>query len=102
MKRVLLMAAGLVLQAAPLLAQASEQEAFPRPERPADGRGEADYDARFLDWQAEYSRRVQARVEPLLNSQQVAQYRAAVEVQNARRANQRASAEQRRGNPGRQ
>jgi type II secretory pathway pseudopilin PulG len=85
-----------------IAAVASEQEAFPRPERPADGRGDADYDARFLDWQAEYSRRVQARIEPLLNTTQLAQYRTAVEMQNARRANQRASAEQRRGNPGRQ
>jgi hypothetical protein len=79
-------------------AVAHEQEAFPRPQRPADGSGDAEYNMRFLDWQTEYSRRVQARIEPLLNSQQVAQYREALQVQNARRANRRANIEQRRGN----
>jgi hypothetical protein len=82
-----------------IAAVASEQEAFPRPERPGDGGGDAEYNTRFLDWQAEYSRRVQARIEPLLNAQQIAQYREALQVQNARRANRRANIEQRRGNP---
>jgi hypothetical protein len=83
-----------------IAAVALEQEAFPRPERPADGAGDADYNVRLLDWQAEYSRRVQARIEPLLDSRQLAQYREALQVQNARRANRRANIEQRGGNPG--
>src|SRR5688572_29228706 len=78
----------------------SEQEALPAPKRPTDGSRDPDYDARFLDWQADYSRRVQARVEPLLNSEQVARYREAVQMQNARRAAQRARAEARRDAPG--
>jgi len=73
-----------------ITAMVAEQQAVPRPERPADGSGDADYQARFLDWQADYSARVQARVEPLLTPQQQAAYREQVELQNARRANQRA------------
>jgi hypothetical protein len=76
---------------------AAEQQARPMPERIPNP--PPDYEARFLDWQAEYSRRVQARVEPLLTSEQVAQYRQAVEAQNARRAEQRARVDRRR-NPG--
>ena len=68
---------------------AAEQESGPPPKRPTDGSTDSTYDARFLDWQADYSRRVQARVEPLLTAAQAAQYRAAVEAQNARRANAR-------------
>ncbi len=77
----------------------AEQESAPAPQRSTDGRYDANQEARFLDWQADYSRRVQARVEPLLNAGQLATYRAAVEVQNARRAEQRARAEQRRNTP---
>ncbi len=79
-----------------IAAVVSEQDTLPAPKRPTDGSRDPDYDARFLDWQADYSRRVQARVEPLLNSEQVARYREAVQVQNARRAEQRARAEARR------
>lgn len=85
-----------------IAAVVSEQETLPAPKRPTDGSRDADYDARFLDWQADYSRRVQTRVEPLLNAEQVARYREAVEVQNARRADQRARAETRRNNAVRQ
>ena len=67
-----------------------EQQSVPPPPRPTDGATTADYQARFLDWQADYSQRVQARVEPLLTPQQQAAYREQVESQNARRANQRA------------
>ena len=56
----------------------------------APGAVDADYQAKFLDWQADYSARVQARVDPLLTPQQQAAYREQVELQNARRANQRA------------
>lgn len=78
-----------------------EQEARPPPERFPDGVRDPDYDRKYLDWQADYSRRVQSRVEPLLNSEQARQYREAVQLQNARRAEQRARAESRR-NQGRQ
>jgi hypothetical protein len=74
---------------------AAEQAARPMPQRdPAVS--DADYRASFLKWQDEYSRRVQERVEPLLTPEQRARYREAVEVQNARRAAQRARAEARR------
>jgi hypothetical protein len=73
-----------------ITAMVAEQQAVPRPERPAHGSGDPDYQAKFLDWQADYSARVQARVEPLLTPQQQAAYREQVELQNARRANQRA------------
>lgn len=75
----------------------AEQQARPQPERVPNPTPE--YEARFLDWQAQYSRRVQALVEPLLTAEQVTQYRQAVEVQNSRRAEQRARVERRR-NPG--
>ncbi len=78
---------------------ASEQEALPAPKRPTDGSQDPDYAARLLDWQADYSRHVQARVEPLMTAEQVARYREAVQVQNARRAEQRARAEARRNAP---
>jgi hypothetical protein len=68
-----------------------EREAVPAPV--GGGRDDPEYLARFLDWQADYSARVQARVEPLLTAAQVTQYREAVEVQNGRRAQQRARAE---------
>lgn len=75
----------------------SEREASPPPERPEGGGPEsADYQARFLDWQADFSARVQARAEPLLTAEQVAQYREATTVQNARRAEARARAERSR------
>ena len=68
-----------------ITAMVAEQQAVPRPERPADGAVDADYQAKFLDWQADYSARVQARVDPLLTPQQQAAYREQVELQNARR-----------------
>ncbi|HEU4593242.1 MAG TPA: hypothetical protein VFS13_20230 [Steroidobacteraceae bacterium] len=75
----------------------AEQEVAPPPSRTESASlGDADFQARYLDWQADYSSRVQARVEPLLTAEQAAQYRQAVEVQNARRANQRARVEARR------
>jgi hypothetical protein len=71
-----------------------ERDASPPPERSqASGAEDPDYQARFLDWQADLSSRVQARVEPLLTAAQVTQYREAIEVQNARRAQARARAE---------
>ena len=73
-----------------------EQQARPAPQRTTVT--DPDYQARFLDWQADYSRRVQARVEPMLSAEQVAKYREAVTAQNARRAEQRARAESRRTN----
>jgi hypothetical protein len=75
----------------------TEQQAAPAPERVPNP--DPAYEARFLDWQTEYSRRVQARVEPLLSAAQVARYREALEVQNARRAEQRARVEARRNAP---
>jgi len=75
----------------------TEREASPPPEQADSGAtDDADYQARFLDWQADFSSRVQARVEPLLTADQVAQYRQAVTVQNARRAEARARAERSR------
>lgn len=72
----------------------TERDVSPPPERQeSGGPDDADYQARFLDWQADFSNRVQARVEPLLTADQVAQYREAVTVQNARRAEARARAE---------
>jgi hypothetical protein len=71
-------------------AMVAEQQAVPRPERPTDGPPDAQYQAQLLDWQQDYSARVQARVEPLLTPQQQAAYNEQVELQNARRANQRA------------
>lgn len=74
---------------------AAEQAERPMPQRdPA--MSDADNQTRFLDWQAEYSKRVQQRIEPLLSADQLARYREAVEVQDARRAAQRARAEARR------
>lgn len=69
------------------------QEKYPQPERPA-GSSARDSQLKFLDWQAEYSKQVQARVEPLLTSGQRARYREAVELQNSRRAGARARAAQ--------
>jgi hypothetical protein len=76
-----------------------EQESKPAPQRPADRDAQGDYEKAYLDWQADYSRRVQARIEPLLSSEQVAQYRQTVQAQEARRAAARARAEARRGSP---
>jgi hypothetical protein len=81
-------------------AVAAEQDAGPPPQRPATGGYDPEYEMKFLDWQADYSKRVQARVEPLLTSEQVARYRDAVEVQNNRRADARARAERRRNQGG--
>ena len=78
----------------------SEQQAAPAPARVPNP--DPDYEAKFIDWQTEYSRRVQARVEPLLTAEQLARYREAVAVQNARRAEQRSRVEERRNSPGRQ
>jgi hypothetical protein len=75
----------------------AEQEAGPPPSRTdANGMNDEDFQARYLDWQADYSNRVQLRVEPLLTAEQAALYRQALEVQNSRRANQRARIEARR------
>jgi hypothetical protein len=77
-----------------------EQEARPPPERAADGSRDADYEMRFLEWQADYSSRVQASITPLLSSEQARLYRETVQVQNARREERRSRAEARRsGNP---
>jgi len=74
----------------------AEQDSGPPPKRPDSNGYDAEYEAKFLDWQADYSKRVQARIEPLLTSEQVARYRDAVEVQNARRAEARTRAERNR------
>jgi hypothetical protein len=74
---------------------AAEQAANPAPQRDAGG-NDQDYQSAYLAWQADYSKRVQAAVEPLLSSEQRARYREATELQNARRAQQRERAEQRR------
>jgi hypothetical protein len=74
---------------------AAEQAAHPAPQRDAGG-NDADYQSAFLAWQADYSKRVQSAVEPLLTAEQRSRYREATEAQNARRAQQRARAEQRR------
>jgi hypothetical protein len=71
----------------------AEQDVVPPPERAPDGSRDPAYTARFLDWQMDYSRRVQARVEPLLDAEQARQYREVVQVQNARRAEMRARAD---------
>jgi hypothetical protein len=71
------------------------QEKYPQPTRDAAS-SPADFEVRRLDWQADYSKRVQAAVEPMLTSEQRARYREAVELQNARRAASRARAEARR------
>jgi hypothetical protein len=73
---------------------AAEQAERPPPERDPTA-NDSDYQTRFLDWQADYSKRVQTRVEPLLTPEQLTRYREAVQVQDARRAQQRARAEQR-------
>jgi hypothetical protein len=74
---------------------AAEQAVHPAPERdPSANRDE--YQSAFLAWQAEYSKRVQEKVEPLLSPEQRARYREAVELQNERRAQQRARSEARR------
>jgi len=83
-----------------IAAVASERESRPAPERPDDPSQYPDYNARLIAWQEDYSRRVQARVEPLMNAEQVARYREAVQMQNAQRAAQRARAEARRNAPG--
>jgi hypothetical protein len=71
-----------------IAAMVSEQQAVPRPQRPADGSFSADYQAQLLSWQQDYSARVQARVEPLLTPPQQATYEEQVALQNARRASQ--------------
>jgi hypothetical protein len=78
-----------------IAAVAIEQEAVPMPPRFGSNGSPPDETA-FLDWQADYSRRVQARVEPLLSAEQLRQYREAVQMQNDRRAAQRARVENRR------
>ncbi|MEJ0085704.1 MAG: hypothetical protein WDO72_08485 [Pseudomonadota bacterium] len=78
-----------------IVAIAAEQAARPAPQR-VPGGNDQDYQSEFLAWQADYSKRVQATVEPLLSAEQRARYREATELQNARRAQQRARAEQRR------
>lgn len=80
-------------------AVASEQSVKPRPERTVEGRYDPEYDAKFLAWQLDYTSRVQARVAPLLTSEQAKQYREMIEVQNARRADalERAKARAQRG-----
>ncbi|HET7811693.1 MAG TPA: hypothetical protein VFL16_14070 [Steroidobacteraceae bacterium] len=83
-----------------IAAVASEQESGPPPQHPAGSGYDPGYEMKFLDWQADYSKRVQARIEPLLSSEQLARYRDAVEVQNTRRADARARAERRRSQGG--
>jgi hypothetical protein len=73
------------------------QEKHPQPTRDAASSA-ADFEVRRLDWQADYSKRVQAAVEPVLTSEQRARYREAVDLQNARRAASRARAQARREN----
>jgi hypothetical protein len=75
----------------------NEQQTAPPPQRTAD-MSDSDYQAQYLDWQADYSNRVQAAVQPLLSGPQATQYQQAVQVQNARRADMRARAEARRSN----
>lgn len=77
----------------------TEQQARPMPERIPNPTPE--YESNFIEWQMEYSKRVQAKVEPLLTAEQAARYRESVELQNARRAERRARIETRR-NDGRQ
>jgi hypothetical protein len=67
-------------------AMVTEQQAVPRPQRPADGVPDAQYQAQMAEWQQDYSTRVQARVAPLLTPQQQATYQEQVALQNARRA----------------
>jgi len=78
----------------------AEQDAGPPPKRPENNGYDAEYEMKFLDWQADYSKRVQARIEPLLTSEQVARYRDAIEVQNSRRSDARARAERNRNRNG--
>ena len=78
-----------------IAAIAAEQAAHPAPERDPGADRDA-YQSDFLAWQADYSKRVQEKVEPLLTAEQRTRYREAVELQNARRAQQRARAETRR------
>ena len=82
-----------------ITAVAGELASGPPPERFKDGKLDPDYEARFLDWQADYSRRVQASVAPMLNAEQARHYREAVEVQNARRAERRERTQSRRNAP---
>jgi len=82
-----------------ITAYVKEQDAGPPPQRPPGNSFDADYEMRYLDWQADYSRRVQASVEPLLNAEQVRQYRESVENQNARRERQRSRIDSRRNAP---
>jgi hypothetical protein len=81
---------------------AGELESKPPPERFKDGNLDPDYEARYLDWQADYSRRVQSSLEPMLTAEQARHYREAVQVQNARRADRRERVESRRNEPVRQ
>jgi hypothetical protein len=83
-----------------IAAVASERETVPAPIRPTDASQNPDHAARLLEWQEDFSRRVQARIEPLMTAEQVTRYREAVQVQNAQRAAQRARAEARRNAPG--
>lgn len=77
-----------------------EQENRPPPERAPDGTRDPDYDIKFLEWQADYSSRVQATITPMLSSEQARLYRETVQLQNARRDESRARAEARRnGSP---
>jgi hypothetical protein len=79
---------------------AKVQEQFPAPVREEGGDNVA-HQVKYLDWQAEYSKRVQAGIEPLLTAEQRARYREAVELQNSRRAATRARAAERTRNTGR-
>jgi len=80
-----------------ITAMVTEQQAVPRPQRPEDGNMTPDYQAAMLQWQQDYSARVQARVEPLLTPQQQATYQEQVALQNARRANQMARIQNQQG-----
>jgi hypothetical protein len=79
-----------------IAAVVKEQEIGPPPQRPTARADNPDYQNKFLDWQADYSRRVQTRVEPLLTQEQRTRYRESVEVQNVRRSQMRARTESER------
>jgi hypothetical protein len=77
-------------------AVATEYEARPEPRQGDSNQDRNAYQISRLDWQADYSRRVQASIEPLLTSEQMARYREEAERQQARNAAARARAEARR------
>ena len=81
-----------------IAAIAAEQAAHPPPQRDPSADQDA-YQSDYLAWQADYAKRVQEKVEPLLTAEQLTRYREAVELQNTRRAQRRARTEARRSSP---